>query len=986
MITDRELTAANWHRLNELLASALELDEEQREAWLAALPAEASDLRPLLAELLTQGGATGLGGTSQTLQPVVALAAQAMAGMRREQAGDRIGPWQLERLLAEGGMGAVWEAARADGVMQRRAALKLPRAEWVDHGLAGRIARERAILARLQHPAIAVLFDAGLADGSRPYLALEYVDGVPIDAWCAGRELKQILRLMVQVIRAVAYAHGQLVIHRDLKPANVLVTAEGAPKLLDFGISKLIEGDAPAAESTALTRLAGRPMTLAYAAPEQLLALPVTVAADVYALGVMLFELASGSRLYQSTEPRAMEAELLRGDLRRPSDAAADPARARALRGDLDAIIGTALKRQPQERYDSAAALADDLERYLDGKPVRARPDRTGYRLKKFVARNTLAVGAAGAVVLALALGLGLALWQGNEARQQAQRATALNTFVLGLIRTADPNASAQTKAADVAMLNTIEQRIDSEFQGAPDQLLQLRVTVGEAYKNRGEMMAARRVFQKAVEEAAPRLPSDNLMLLTARVQAADPLLLVSIESARDLEAAIESLRTKGAAGAEVLMSALLTHAELQNRFGVPRRPTPESLRATLQEAQDVALRTFGAGSPQHLKAVEHFVRVGPRPNNRSELNQRIELLAAALEQGRQRGSVTDTPAYRATLSLYGLRLCESDRVSEGLESLWSVMMALQKSHDSTSSILEHALVYIGSCLGATGDPEGAWYLARAFDVAAARETPASTNLMRRAEDVLYGMLTLYRFTEASKYLRHAFENAVAIPEPELRARFVNRLIPAQVHLLAFTGATEEAEKIGETFAARLATDPSARTMVAEVWLPEGLVFAQRQNGRYNAAIATAQRAEQRFTEAKWDELTGVARAWRAAALLDAGQVPEALTAAVQAMELKPHFVCDPQDDDVRLVYGRALLLNGRAAEALEPLRLAYGCWLGLDAKSVWAAEAEYWFGRAWIANGEQKRGRWMVAEARKVLATSPLPLHRALAALEDGK
>ena len=268
-IIQRELTAADWHRLNGLLVEALDLEGEARTSWLAALPAEAADLKPLLAQLLADAGSTRFEGTSQTLMPVVALAAAAMAGMRHEATGDRIGPWRLERLLAEGGMGAVWVAQRADGVMQRTAALKLPRAEWVDRGLSERIARERAILARLQHPAIAVLYDAGLGEGGRPYLALEYVDGVPIDAWCKSRELKETLPLLIQVVRAVAYAHGQLVIHRDLKPANVLVTADGQPKLLDFGISKLIEGDTTTADATALTRLAGRPMTLAYAAPEQ---------------------------------------------------------------------------------------------------------------------------------------------------------------------------------------------------------------------------------------------------------------------------------------------------------------------------------------------------------------------------------------------------------------------------------------------------------------------------------------------------------------------------------------------------------------------------------------------------------------------------------------------------------------------------------------------------------------------------------------------
>ena len=320
------LTVDDWHRLNRLLATALELEGAERTAWLDALGAEDRHLRAVLIDLLTQSEATSFAGATNPPTAVANLAAQALAAMRREQPGDRIGPWQLERLLAEGGMGAVWVAQRADGVMKRTAALKLPRAEWIDQGLSERIARERAILARLQHPHIAVLYDAGLGAEGRPYLALEYVDGIAIDAYCTGRDLKEILRLYVQVIRAVAYAHGQLIIHRDLKPANVLVTTDGLPKLLDFGISKLIGGDATSVDATALTRLAGRPLTLAYAAPEQVLSLPITVAADVYALGVMLFELLTEIRLYRASDQRALEAEMLRGDLRKPSDAAQDKA------------------------------------------------------------------------------------------------------------------------------------------------------------------------------------------------------------------------------------------------------------------------------------------------------------------------------------------------------------------------------------------------------------------------------------------------------------------------------------------------------------------------------------------------------------------------------------------------------------------------------------------------------------------------------------
>ncbi|MGH6624532.1 MAG: serine/threonine-protein kinase, partial [Burkholderiaceae bacterium] len=339
----------------------------------------------VLIDLLAQSDGTAFASGIDPPTTVARLASEAMAAMRRESAGDRIGPWQLDRVLAEGGMGTVWVARRADGVMQRLAALKLPRAEWVDHGLAERIARERAILALLQHPHIAVLYDAGMTVEGRPYLALEYVDGVAIDQYLRSHALSldQILRLFVQVARAVAYAHSRLVIHRDLKPSNVLVTTDGTPKLLDFGISKLIEGEASGSEDSALTRLVGRPLTLAYAAPEQVLGLPISVAADVYALGVVLFELATGARLYRAVTPHELEAEILKGDLRRPSDVVIDRNRARQLRGDLDAIVLNALKRQPDARYESAAALADDIERYLAGQPVHARPDSRAYRLRK---------------------------------------------------------------------------------------------------------------------------------------------------------------------------------------------------------------------------------------------------------------------------------------------------------------------------------------------------------------------------------------------------------------------------------------------------------------------------------------------------------------------------------------------------------------------------------------------------------------------------
>jgi tetratricopeptide (TPR) repeat protein/tRNA A-37 threonylcarbamoyl transferase component Bud32 len=981
MITARELTAADWHRLNGLLAEALELEPPARTEWLATLPDDAHDLKPLLAQLLADAGATRLEGTSETLRPVVQLAAAAMAAMRHEQAGDRIGPWQLERLLAEGGMGAVWVAQRADGVMKRTAALKLPRAEWVDHGLAARIARERGILARLQHPHIAVLYDAGLGAEGRPYLALEYVDGVPIDVYCKGRDLAAVLRLFVQVVRAVAYAHGQLVIHRDLKPANVLVTTDGLPKLLDFGISKLIEGDTTTVDATALTRLAGRPMTLAYAAPEQVLALPITVTADIYALGVMLFELLTEARLYRSQEPRALEAEILRGDPRMPSEAATDSRRVRALKGDLDAIVTTALKRQPHERYDSAVALADDLERYLTGKPVRAQPDSRVYRLRKFVARNTLPVAAASAIVVALGIGLGVALWQANEARNQAQRATAMNTFVLSLIRTADPNASQQTRAADLAMLAAIESRIDAEFKGSPDQLLQLRVTVGDAYRNRGESAAAQRVFQRAVDEAAPLLPADDMQLLTARVRAADFNLIVSTAASDSLDGAIEILRSKGAAGADLLIDALLIRNELSNFFGVPAFTLPAQRFDVLNEALETARRHFGDGSRQQLKVVLPYAQ---RTYVFGESADAEHLVDTSLAQARTRTDrVTSSAEYHEVNIDRMTSRCGSERSAEVLSMLWEAVATDRAAHGDHSVQLERRLDALGTCLNAVDDPSAGWLEEDIYAIAAARERPPSTHLMRRAEGAFNGAMSRRDWDAAERYYQSAIENSQAISDPKLREGLTRRLAMDRVCLLAQRGDVDEAEQFAAPMAARFNAEFSqiGRLSPGQNNFWSCLSFAQRQKGRYAEAVRTAQTIIERCRANKTAARVACeARPLREQALaeLDWGRNAEAMATMQERLKSARKLDGDP---NAALAYGRALLANGRAQEAIEPLRMAYGSWLSVGQPNhVFAAEVEYWFGQAWIANGEVKRGRWMVAEAKRTLAQSPLPSHRALA------
>ncbi len=409
------ITAAAWKRLSPLLDAALDLPPAQRAAWLASLPAEHADLRDALSDLLSHGKAI------ETDDFLTRLPAFSAAPSGLSLAPDSIvGPYRLLRELGAGGTSSVWLAELADGSIRRQVALKLPHLGLVDRGIAERIARERDILASLEHPNIARLYDAGVDERGRPYLALEFVQGAPPDEYCRTHrlDLRRKLLLFLNILRAVAFAHARLIVHRDLKPNNILVGEGGGVCLLDFGIARLLLPEAGA--RAAQTVVGGAALTPAYAAPEQFVGQPVTVATDVYSLGVILYELLAGVGPYSPDGHSLGAYELAVLHVEPPLvSRAARPSDSGALRGDLDAIVAKALEKNPGDRYASVEAFANDIERHLAAEPISARRRSFGYVARKFLRRNALPVSLAAAFVCILGVALGIAAGQWRDAERQ---------------------------------------------------------------------------------------------------------------------------------------------------------------------------------------------------------------------------------------------------------------------------------------------------------------------------------------------------------------------------------------------------------------------------------------------------------------------------------------------------------------------------------------------------------------------------------------
>ncbi len=567
------------HRLRERVRAifdhAADLPPGERDAAVTALAAGDEDVRREVLELLA---ALGRGGERfERLVPLVADEGDP------EPEGLRIGTYRLLREVGRGGMGSVHEAVRDDEQFDKRVAIKLVRREIAGEALVRRFRQERQILAGLEHPNIARLLDGGSAADGRPYLVMEFVDGEPITDYCAARGLRVHvrLRLFQAVCEAVQHAHRHLVVHRDLKPDNILVTVDGEVKLLDFGVAKLLPDPSAAGPREQVTATAQRPLTPAYASPEQLRGDPVSTATDVYSLGVVLYELLAGRHPFVITGTSPLDiVHLLETDPEPPSAAVTEETAAatgegsvtrlrRALAGDLDRIVLKAMRKEAARRYASVEQLGEDIRRFLEGLPVLAQGDTLGYRAGKFARRHRAGVAAIALIVATLAGGIATTSVQARQAaierdraQVEARKAERISDFLAGMLRSPDPWAEGMDLRVSDLLAGAAE-RAATEFADQPDVLAAIQTAIGKTYAGLGDLDQADALLSSAlrIRRGLPALPPNvlaaslgeysGLLVYRGDLERAEPLLREALSTFRPAtrQDSIQLAEFQGAAG-----------------------------------------------------------------------------------------------------------------------------------------------------------------------------------------------------------------------------------------------------------------------------------------------------------------------------------------------------------------------------------------------------------------------------------------------------
>jgi eukaryotic-like serine/threonine-protein kinase len=945
---------ATWSNLERLLDQALDRPAAARAAWLDSLDPQFDALKPQLRALLMRAADVE---TSDFLAMLPSVDLDAGASPPE---GRIVGPYRLVRELGRGGMGSVWLAERVDGLIDRPLALKLPHVIGSFPGLAERMVRERAILAALNHPHIARLYDAGLDEHGQPYLALEYIEGRPLDVYCRcgnnGQplDLRARLRLLVQVANAVAYAHGQLIVHRDLKPANIMVTAEGYVRLLDFGIAKIL--DDGAARDGALTDFGPSALTPDYASPEQLRSEPLTVAADVYALGVLLYELLTGRLPYPRTSRPELEHAILYLEPRRPSELAG-----RALRGDLDTITLKALKKRPEERYATANAFADDLARYLDGRPVLARPDSATYRLMKFVGRHKVGAAAGAAALIAILAGAAVSIWQARVALAEKEHAQDVERFVVAIFQEADPYRQAGRPLTAAELLRHAQSDIADRFADRTGLRVRLLGLVGTGLMNLDELPAAESSVQQAVADALLLYGQDHVETLRARV------LLAEVHAARRNNAALRAELPALLSGArkvvtqepELLVRVLKAQTDLaieESRFDQGEAP--------VREAFQLALSTLGPRHPLTVAAstlrAEAVMFGGATPEATMAEAQRGLDFALAAYDGRE-----DNPRVIQMRDVHIRALEAVGRIDEAIAEGDRIIASAGAAFGQTSLAVAYAMMNTTRMRMRVGDVATALLHSRqALDILGSRIDRESREYVYARSSYALALMAARRFEQA-------------LPELDAGLRFAEKnrgqeswdaVTMRYQHALALAS-------LGRAQAARaemaVPVDPGIADY-DEGWINRMQGSIALLTGDHDLAIAKLRAAEQLLVgpRARWRlppilTFMGIAQ-------LERGDPAAALATLTRALQTSDalQMRMNPTYADALYGLGRAYLQMSSPGEALAPLERADAFWREFDAQNVAGGRAAYWLSRAYTQAGRKAEAEAALARARALRAT----------------
>ncbi len=752
------MTPERWQRIEQLFEHGLEVEPDARPNWLDSTCGEDDDLRREVASLL-EANAAAEGFLERPVAGGGRATTDGGGGVNAalDWIGRRFGVYRVVEAVGEGGMSTVLLAERDDAQFRDRVAIKVLR------GVPGPLAvqrfeRERQILADLDHPNIARLRDGGTLEEGVPYVVMDYVEGAPIDSYCdrQGLDLAERLELFLRVCDAVQAAHRSLIVHRDLKPANILVTAEGEPKLLDFGIAKPLDPEA----GQTVTRTLFRAMTPRYASPEQVTGKPITTATDVYSLGVLLYELLTGRPPYEIANLSMVAWQRVIAEVEPPraSQVAESPGTARRLRGDLDTILQSALRKDPARRYGSVEAFADDIRRHLRDLPVRARPDTFRYRVVKLVRRNRTTAALAAALFLLLS---GFSVFTALQARRLAEersKAEESLDFLVDVFRVSDPSSGASSKKAEeISAKEILDQgarRVRSELAGRPEIQTRLLHAVGEAYIGLGDHEQALDLLQQAYGQSRRLLGPEDPETVEIQFQLAG-----AQDGVGDTHAAVATYRTVvdvrrrrlGLGDPKTLEAISNLALELEWSDRVPEA------EAMLREAIEAVQRRREGGATRLGDLYSSLARCrflqGDYPRAEALYRQALDTLGAS--DGEESLGVAATFSNLSIVLIREARYEEAIAAEEQAREIWTPILApdhpkLLASLVTTSAALRE--------LGRYQEAEQS--LRHVLEVRRERLDPLNPRLLTTVYNLGQVVADQGRYAEAEPLLREALDGA----------------------------------------------------------------------------------------------------------------------------------------------------------------------------------------------------------------------------------